>query len=96
MDPHIPARYSAGDLAGKAVCKRQLLDEFGLPAEAMDRPLLGIVSRFTRQKGTDLIAEIGAEIVGLDAYLVALGTGEREYEDFFRAHAASSSRDGWR
>ncbi len=85
VDPHIPARYSARDLAGKAVCKRRLLDEFGLPAEAMDRPLLGIVSRFTRQKGTDLIAEIGAQIVGLDAYLAALGTGEREYEDFFRA-----------
>jgi starch synthase len=83
-DSHIPAPYSAADLSGKAVCKRHLLDEFGLPPEAMDRPLLGIVSRFTRQKGTDLIAEIGHEIANLDAYLVALGTGEREYEDFFR------------
>jgi len=84
-DPHIPARYSAEDISGKATCKRQLLAEFGLPEGAMDRPLLGIVSRFTRQKGTDLIAEIAAQVVGLDAYLVALGTGEREYEDFFRA-----------
>jgi starch synthase len=84
VDPHIPARYSVDDLSGKAECKRHLLAEFGLPAEAMKRPLLGIVSRFTRQKGTDLIAEVAAEIVGLDTYLVALGAGEREYEDFFR------------
>src|SRR4051812_46579029 len=49
-DPLIPARYSVDDLAGKRVCKAQLLQEFGLPEEAMDRPLLGIVSRFTRQK----------------------------------------------
>jgi len=84
VDPHIPARYSADNLSGKQVCKRELLAEFGLPREAMDRPLLGIVSRFTRQKGTDLIAEVAAGMVGLDTYLVGLGTGEKEYEDFFR------------
>ena len=37
-DPLIPAHYSAGDLAGKRVCKEQLLAEFGLPPEAMDAP----------------------------------------------------------
>jgi starch synthase len=51
----------------------------------MKRPLLGVVSRFTRQKGTDLLAEVAAQIIAEDVYLVALGTGEREYEDFFRA-----------
>jgi starch synthase len=83
-DPLIPARFSAEDLSGKAVCKRQLINEFRLPAAAMERPLFGIVSRFTRQKGTDLIAEIAGEFARLDAYLVALGSGEREYEEFFR------------
>ena len=51
-DRLIPARYGPEDLSGKAICKRKLLEEFGLPPEAMDRPLLGIVSRFTPQKGT--------------------------------------------
>ncbi len=83
-DPLIPAHYSAEDLSGKAKCKRQLLEEFGLPPAAMDRPLLGIVSRFTRQKGTDLLAEIAAQLVADDVYLVALGTGDPEYEAFFR------------
>ena len=83
-DAHIAARYSAQDLSGKAVCKRQLLEEFGLPAAAMDRPLLGIVSRFTRQKGADILAEIAAQIVAEDVYLVALGTGDPEHEDLFR------------
>ncbi len=82
-DPLIPAHYSAEDLSGKAICKRQLLEEFGLPAAAADRPLLGIVSRFTRQKGTDLLAEIAAQLVAEDVYLVALGTGDTEYEAFF-------------
>src|SRR5215469_6179234 len=63
VDPLLPANYSVGDLSGKAVCKEHLLREFGLPAEAMDRPLIGIVSRFTRQKGADLIAEAASGIV---------------------------------
>ena len=87
-DQLIPARYSASDLSGKQVCKEQLLQEFGFPAEAMTRPLIGIVSRFTRQKGTDLIAEVAGEMVGEDVYLVALGAGDPEYEEFFLRMAA--------
>ena len=87
-DPLIPARYSPEDLSGKAVCKRELLAEFGLPAEAMDSPLIGIVSRFTRQKGADLIAAAAARIAADGFYMVALGTGEPEYEDLFRRMAA--------
>jgi starch synthase len=83
-DPLIPTHYDTEDLGGKAVCKRKLLEEFSLPAEAMERPLLGIVSRFTRQKGTDLLAEIAAQLMAEDVYLVALGTGDPEYEEFFR------------
>ena len=87
-DPLIPANYSAEDLSGKEISKRHLLEEFGLPPEAMERPLIGIVSRFTRQKGTDLVAEVVDEIVAEDVYIVALGTGDPEYEDFFRLMAA--------
>jgi starch synthase len=83
VDPHLPARYSADDLSGKAICKAHLLREFGLPEEAIDRPLIGIVSRFTRQKGTDILAEVVGEIMAEDFYMVALGSGEPEYEAFF-------------
>jgi starch synthase len=87
-DPLIPDRYSVEDLSGKRVCKEQLIAEFHLPPEALDRPLLGIVSRLTRQKGADLLAEVADRIVAEDVYLVALGTGDPEYEDFFRSLAA--------
>ena len=84
IDPLIPARYGSGDLAGKEICKRNLLQEFGLPPEAMARPLLGIVSRFTRQKGADILAEAMDGIIAEDVYLVALGTGDSESEELFR------------
>ncbi len=88
VDPLIPARYSADDLAGKAVCKRELLAELGLPEEAAGRPLLAVISRLTPQKGTDLLAAAVGEILAEEAYLVVLGTGDPEYEEFFLQLAA--------
>jgi starch synthase len=87
-DPLIPARYSAEDLSGKRVCKERLLAEAGLPREAVDRPLIGMVSRLTRQKGAGLLTDIGAQLAAEDAYLVALGNGDLEYEEFFQNMAA--------
>lgn len=88
-DPHIAAHYTSADLAGKRECKRALLQEFGLPEAAMERPLLGVVSRFTGQKGCDLIEEIAPQLFHDDVYLVALGSGERVYEEGFRALEAA-------
>jgi starch synthase len=88
-DPMIPAHYSARDLAGKMACKVELLREFGLPEAEASRPLVGIVSRFTHQKGVDLIPYVADRVFRQDACLVALGNGEREYEEMFRALAAA-------
>lgn len=88
VDPLIPAHYSPEDLSGKRACKEHLVREFGFRAEAMDRPLIGIVSRFTSQKGMDLLTHIADRLVDQDAYLVALGSGDPEYEEFFRRIAA--------
>ncbi len=82
-DTHIAANYSAGDLSGKAVCKRALLKEFGLP-EDTPLPVLGIVSRFAGQKGFDLIQQVSARIAREELIVVALGTGDADYEDLFR------------
>jgi starch synthase len=88
-DPLIPANYSAHDLSGKAKCKERLLAEFGLPATAMDSPLIGIVTRFAEQKGMDLVAEVAGSIVADGFAMIVVGTGEAEYEDFFHWLAAA-------
>jgi starch synthase len=87
-DPLIPARYSAADLKGKRACKQQLLAEFDLPATAMDAPLIGVISRFTGQKGIGLIAQVAGDIVSEGMCLVAQGSGEPEYENLFARLAA--------
>jgi len=88
-DRLIAVPYLASDLSGKRVCKQELLDVFGLSREHLDRPVIGIVSRFADQKGFDLIAEKAHELMREDMVMVVVGTGERKYEDFFRALAAA-------
>jgi starch synthase len=86
-DSLIAARYSATDLSGKEICKQDLLQVFGLAGDNPHRAVLGIVSRFADQKGFDLIADRAHEMLREDVMLVALGTGDRRYEDLFRALA---------
>ncbi len=88
LDDYLPARFSSGDLSGKAVCKRELLKEMGLPDDP-DRPLIGVVSRFAEQKGLDLIAEIAGWLAEQNVTLAVLGSGEKLYEDMFRYFAAA-------
>lgn len=82
-DPMITANYSAADPSAKAKCKQDLLKEFGLAPETQ-LPVIGIVSRFAGQKGFDLIQYVADRMATEDLILVALGTGDREYEDLFR------------
>ena len=84
VDRYIAARYSAANLEGKKQCKKDLLQQFGLPTKDLDVPLIGIVSRFTEQKGADLIQEVADRMMTENLRLVALGTGEPEYEELFR------------
>jgi starch synthase len=88
-DPLIAANYSAKDLSGKQICKRDLLETFGLPQEHLERPVIGIVSRFADQKGFDLIAEKAHELMKEDLILAVLGTGDKKYERLFGAMAAT-------
>ena len=84
IDGLIAARYSAKELSGKQVCKRDLLAQFQLPEENLSRPVIGIVSRFADQKGFDLFAQVADELMHEDLAIVALGSGEAKHERMFR------------
>ena len=83
-DKLIAARYSPKDLSGKLLCKRNLLEEFSLSSEAIDKPAIGIVSRFAGQKGFDLIEQVASDLLKEDLTIAALGAGEPKYEKLFR------------
>jgi starch synthase len=82
-DSFLAARYSADNLLAKRTCKADLLDACSLSRENLDRPLIGIVSRFAGQKGFELLEQIAPELLAEDLSLVALGTGDPRTERFF-------------
>jgi starch synthase len=82
LDPHLPARYDADDLAGKAVCKEALLSRLGL--DKGSRPLLGLVARLVSQKGLDLLVPLLDRLVAGGFSLAVLGAGEARYEEALR------------
>jgi starch synthase len=84
-DKLIPAQYTPEKLEAKQVCKKALLRKMGVVEPLMSRPVIGIVSRFATQKGFDLIALIADELMKMHLYVVALGTGEPEFEELFRS-----------
>ena len=81
-DPFIAANYSHENLAGKRLCKLDLLRELGLET-AQERPLIGIISRLADQKGFDLLYVVADAIVQEGVSLVVLGVGEEKYSRFF-------------
>jgi len=78
-DEMIPKKYFPDDPGGKADCRRALLRETGIRNEK--RPLFGVVSRFSDQKGIDLISESVDDLVRLGVNVVVLGRGDAHYQD---------------
>lgn len=74
-DKHLLKKYSAARMSGKAVNKEALQSRLGLNLEP-DVPLLGLISRFTHQKGVDLLLEIAPRLARLPVQLVMLGSGD--------------------
>jgi starch synthase len=80
QDSYLTARFGPQNLVGKAVNKQLLQERLGLKASA-ETVVLGMISRFTYQKGVDLTLGIAEELLEQQpVQLVVLGSGERHYE----------------
>lgn len=92
-DVYLPATYSLDDMRGKAECKAALQKEFGLDIDP-DKPLIGMVSRLSDQKG---IGELFGPTYGcaaklcldMDLQFIVQGTGESWCEEELRSLSAS-------
>jgi starch synthase len=78
-DPRIPSRYDGSSVSARRPNKQALQRRFGLQQNA-DRLLFGAITRFTLQKGVDLLAEAAPALLAMGAQLAILGAGERDLE----------------
>jgi len=82
-DKFTVAKYSPEDLSGKLKCKQDLLASFGVVNPDPNLPVIGVVSRFAAQKGFDLISQIMDRLAREELIVIALGTGDKPYEEMF-------------
>jgi starch synthase len=78
-DRLLPARYEAGRLRGKQVCREALLKEMKL-ASAPRGPVFGMVTRVVQEKGFEILVPLLDRLLWDDVRLIILGEGDPAYE----------------
>ncbi len=81
-DQTIAATFSASKPAGKKKCKAALKKALSLDDE--DAPIVAMITRLAAHKGIDLVTRVIDEAVESGIQFVILGTGEGEFESFFK------------
>ena len=85
-DKALYANYTYSSLENRRLCKADLMNALNLGTK-LDTPIIGVVTRMTSQKGLDLIVRVMDEIMSENVAMVVVGSGERQYEDFFMQSA---------
>lgn len=81
-------KYSKNSIDKKLENKRALQAELGLIADD-EIPVIAMIGRLTEHKGIDMVISVFKEIMKERIQFVLLGTGEKQYEDFFKEMAVS-------
>ena len=85
-DPHtdenIAKNYMWRSISNKKFDKTALQKELSLPEKNV--PVFSMITRLAGHKGIDLVHAVSHMLLSNDVQLVVLGTGEYEYESFFR------------
>jgi len=90
VDTFIKANYDEKDLSNKKICKKDLVEQFGIQYDP-DRPLIGMITRLAEQKGIDLVNDAMPQMVKMGMDFVLLGFGDEKYNDIFRKLAKKYS-----
>lgn len=85
IDSHIAMTYNFSNYRdAKVTNKKALYDKLGVDFYT-NVPMIGIVSRLTKQKGIDLIMAIIEELLKEYTFkFIIIGSGDKEYEEFFK------------
>ena len=82
-DPFIYKKFDKDPIKDKKFNKVELQKELGLRVDE-NVPLIGIISRLTRQKGIDLIRHVGERLLcKQNVQLAVIGTGDKDFEEYF-------------
>ncbi len=78
-DAALPQKYGPDSLEGRKHCRKALIKEAGISNEKA--PIFGVVSRFSEQKGIELMAESVEDLTSMGINVVFLGSGDAYYQN---------------
>lgn len=81
-DPAVKYKYDLKTIDKKSANKKELQKKFGLEINP-DIPIIGVITRLTKQKGLELILNSVEDIAKLNCQLILIGSGESKYEEGF-------------
>jgi starch synthase len=84
VDPRIATNFGIARPDGKTACKSALQRELGLEVDA-SKPVFGVVSRLSEQKGLDIVLASLPALVANGGQFALLGSGDPWLEDGYRA-----------
>ena len=87
-DKNLFCNYDVDTREKKAENKLALQKELGLP-QNRNVPVIAMVTRMVKEKGLDLVTRVMEDILKNNIQLVILGTGERDYMDFFEYYGSA-------
>jgi starch synthase len=82
-DNFLAVNFSGNDISGKAGCKRAAIKKLFRPKDpntAERMPLIGMVGRFSGQKGLDLVLQSIPELLSFGVRLAILGKGDEIFQ----------------
>lgn len=82
-DDVIIQKYSNTNISGKVANKLHIQKMFGLKKDE-SIPVISMITRLTSQKGLELVRHVFHEIMEENVQFLVLGTGDPEFENFFR------------
>lgn len=84
-DQYLVKNYNQNHfIMGKKANKKMILEKLGLDG-LIEAPMVSFIGRLARQKGIDLMKATLEEVIATsNATFVLIGTGDPEYEDYFR------------
>ncbi len=77
-DPYIKAHYSADNLRGKSICRRDLIRQTGI--QVRGAPIVGYVGRLVDQKGLDILLPTMKRALDWGVGFCVLGEGDPSVE----------------
>lgn len=82
-DKYLWNKYDSGCLKNKQLNKIELQKKLGLNVDE-NVPVISMVTRLVGHKGIDLVKYVMEEMLTENIQFVLLGTGDQQYEEFFR------------